>query len=115
MKDLAKDFHIRFNVLNTVLSNLSKQYAIPKPKLLCKPLKKLWGLYALGTITIDFKLLVSNLSTATRTLKHEFYHYLEDELPLDQRKSELKAKRFEKNILSCKVLPISQTVLTDFP
>lgn len=110
-----KDFDVRFNVLDKVLSNLSKQYAVPKPKLLCKPLKKLWGYYAPDTIIISLSLLHSDLSTATRVLRHEFYHYLEYELDLHEQKSELKARRFEKNIWTCQILPISQTVLTDFP
>lgn len=112
---IMKDFDMRFNILDQVLSKLSKQYAVPKPKLFCEELKNVWGFYALGKITIRRSLLHSNLSTAVRTLRHEFYHYLEDELCLDERKSELKAKRFEKNIWSCEVLPIGQTVLTDFP
>jgi len=109
-----KDFDMRFNALDKVLSKLSKQYAVPKPKLLCKTLKKLWGYYAPNTIVISLRLLHRDLSTATRTLRHEFYHYLEDELCLDDRTTELKARRFEKNIWACEVLPITQTILTDF-
>ena len=104
---------IRREILNNTLNRLAKEFGVSKPNLLIRPLTGLWGTYSIlrTEITIDTKIFQTNISKAITTLKHEFYHYLEDIQDLDDKKSELKARRFEKNPLSFIILPKSQTQL----
>lgn len=113
MKDLAKDFHFRLDILKNVVSKLSKEFGVPEPKLKWKTLKGLYGYYAPNTIIVDFNILRLNLSQSVRTVRHEFYHYLQDEFCLDERKSEVKARRFEKDIWANGILPKGQKRLLE--
>ena len=106
-----KDFNSRFEVVQNVLAKLSFEFGVDKPKLLVKHLSKLHGFYAIDVITLNSDTLHNNLSVAIKTVRHEFCHYLEDILNLPDNKSEMKARRFEKNILALGILPKNQTKL----
>jgi len=106
-----KDLGFRFKTAKNMLRQLSLEFDVETPKLRIKPMKKLHGFYTLNTITINTDSLHTNLAETLRTVRHEFYHYLEDVLCLPERKSEMKAKRFEKNKLSLGLLPKNQTKL----
>jgi len=110
-KGNMKDFESRFEVVQNVLAKLSLEFGVEEPKLLAKSMKLLHGFYTLGTITLNLNTLHNNLSAAVKTVRHEFCHYLEDILWLPENKSELKARRFEKNVLALGVLPKNQTRL----
>jgi len=107
----VKDFESRFKIAQNVLSKLASEFEVEIPKLMVKNMKKLHGFYALDTITLNTNTLHNNLAEALRTVRHEFYHYLQDVLDLPEKKSELKAKRFEKDVFSLEILPKSQTKL----
>ena len=109
-----KDVETRLHYLSRSLKGLAETFGVRKPNLLVTSLKKAHGFYALDTITINVATLRNNLSLALTTLRHEFCHYLQDELELDDRKPELNAIRFEKNILTLGVKPISQRLLQEF-
>jgi len=109
-----KDFEKRFKLLCTVRDRLARDFGVEKPKLLAKNLKGIHGYYIFNKIIINLDTLHNNLSRAVETVRHEFCHYLMDFLVLDDRRSELKAKRFERNMLALGVLPINQRLLTNF-
>jgi len=106
-----KDFESRLGVVKNILQKLSLEFGVKKPNLSLKSMERLHGFYTLNTITLNLNTLHNNLSTAIKTVRHEFCHYLEDALSLDECKSELKARRFEKNILALSILPKNQTRL----
>jgi len=101
----------RLEIVKKVLAKLAQEFNVEKPHLFIKPMKTLHGYYVIDEITLNSNTLRDNLSMAVKTVRHEFYHYLEDILSLDSRKSEVKARRFEKNILSLNILPKSQKKL----
>lgn len=105
-----KDLNSRIKALDIILEGLVTEFGVYFPKLSFKSMRSLHGFYASDKITINLNTLHNNLAEASRTLRHEFYHFLEDILSLDESKSELKAKRFEKGQL-CGILPKSQRKL----
>ena len=113
MKDLDKVVHFRFNILKKVISKLAREFGVPEPKLKWKISKGLYGYYAPDMIIVDFHILRLNLAQSVRTVRHEFYHYLQDEFCLDERKSEVKARRFEKDIWANEILPKGQKKLLE--
>lgn len=105
----VKDFISRFELAQKLLIKLSREFGVDKPKLIVKPMNKYHGFYSWALITLNQKTLHDNLAEALRTVRHEFYHYLEDIYNL--RQNEFKAKRFEKDAFSTEILPRSQTRL----
>jgi len=103
-----KDFESRLDLAKNVLRKLSSEFDVEAPKLMVKNMKQLHGFYVFNTITLNTNTLHDDIAEALRTVRHEFYHYLEDILCLPEGKSEMKAKRFEKNKLSLGVLPKTQ-------
>jgi len=108
------DHNTRLEVVKNVITNLAIEFGVDKPTLTLKHMSKLHGFYAIDVITLNSNTLHNNLSMAIKAVRHEFCHYLDDILNLPNNNSELKARRFEKNILSLSKLPISQTTLEKF-
>jgi hypothetical protein len=106
-----KDLNSRFEVVQNIVAKLSSEFGVEKPKLIVKSMSKLHGFYAVDVITLNLDTLHNNLSVAIKTVRHEFCHYLEDILDLPENKSEIKARRFEKNILALGILPKNQRKL----
>ena len=108
-----KNLNFRLDTVKNVLAKLSNEFDVDKPELHFKNMKRLHGFYTFDAITLNLDTLHNNLAEAVRTVRHEFYHYLEDILSLPKKKSELKARRFEKNRLVLGILPKSQTKLVE--
>ena len=106
-----KNLNFRFEYTKNILRKLCQEFDVETPKLTVKTMSKLHGFYTFNVITLNLETLQNNLAEALRTVRHEFYHYLQDVLDLPEKKSELKAKRFEKDMFSLEVLPKSQTKL----
>ena len=101
-----------FLVLDKLLCKLSREFNIPTPELVSGCPTNLSGCYYCGEIHIAEDVL-HNLHEAVKTLKHEFAHYLQDYLGLTKR-TEIQAKRFEKNMFVLGRLPHSQTLISSF-
>ena len=107
-----KGLDFRKKILQNTLQRLTTDFGVPSPILQFKKMKRLHGFYTFFMITINLKTLEENLAEANRTLRHEFYHYLEYALSLPNKKSELKARRFEKKYLR-ETLPKTQKKLSE--
>lgn len=95
------------NVAQELLKKLAEDFDVPLPDLVVSDFKNCAGCYFAFEIHIDRRTL-QNLHDTVIVARHEFAHYLQDVWSLDQ-KSELYARRFEKNILALGILPKTQT------
>ena len=105
----------RVRIIRNLIKKLSKEFGVDEPKLGFQDMELLHGFYLWcdEKIVLNNSICDLNLAEALRTVRHEFYHYLEDVLGLPEKRSELKAKRFEKG-RRVEVLSKYQTKLVKF-
>ena len=98
-----------FLVAHRILAKLSKEFDVEVPELLIDCPTEISGYYCCGEVHINEEILRSMHDTIV-TVRHEFAHYLQDLWNIN-RKPEVLAHRFEKNLLALGKLPKCQTVL----
>lgn len=101
-----------FLVALRILRKLSREFDVPIPDLIQESPSKLFGWYCFDEIHISVDTLRS-IHQTVKTSRHEFAHYLQDLFNI-KNKTEVQARKFERNILALGKLPKSQTVLTEF-